>query len=96
MALRNQPTEEYLLALAGRALALHHEWMADATPIQKMVANGGSHFLTIERAAEWPFTAIARCGWFVAPEMQDKAETGTKFFVKGKANVGAPMPGTHL
>lgn len=39
------------------------------------------------------FTAIARCGWFVAPEMQDKAETGTKFFVKGKANVGAPMPG---
>jgi hypothetical protein len=39
------------------------------------------------------FTAIARCGWFVAPEMKDKAETGTKFFVKGKANVGAPMPG---
>lgn len=57
MALRNQPTEEYLLALAGRALALHHEWMADATPIQKMVANGGSHYLTIERAAEWPFTS---------------------------------------
>lgn len=39
------------------------------------------------------FTAIARTGWFVAPEMKDKAETGLKFFVKGKSNVGAPMPG---
>jgi len=39
------------------------------------------------------FTAICRCGWFVAPEMKDKAETGRKFFVKGKANVGAPVPG---
>jgi hypothetical protein len=25
--------------------------------------------------------------------MKDKAETGRKFFVKGKANVGAPVPG---
>jgi hypothetical protein len=54
---RNQPTPEYLEALARRALALNHQWMADATPIQHMVAMGGSHYLTIERAAEWPFTS---------------------------------------
>lgn len=39
------------------------------------------------------FTAIARCGWFVAPEMRDRAETKRKFFVKGKSNIGAPVPG---
>ena len=39
------------------------------------------------------FTAVCRSGWFVAPEMEDKAETGTKFFVKGKNNLGPPKVG---
>ena len=39
------------------------------------------------------FTAVCRGGWFVAPETEDGAETGTKFFVKGKNNIGPPKDG---
>ncbi|MBR1200026.1 hypothetical protein JQ574_28950 [Bradyrhizobium sp. AUGA SZCCT0158] len=56
MPLRTQPSNEYIEALAIRALALHRASVA-GNPIRAMVANAGMFMGSIERAVEqwgWP------------------------------------------
>lgn len=57
MAVRIQPTPEYLEALAVRSLNRHRASVA-GNSIRAMFANAGMYLLSIERAAEewgWPF-----------------------------------------
>ncbi|UUO27710.1 MULTISPECIES: AAA family ATPase [Bradyrhizobium] len=61
--------------------------------LSHLTKNSGGNAPLARMLDSQAFTAIARCGWFVAPEMQDRKETARKFFVKGKSNIGAPVPG---
>ncbi|KQT05870.1 hypothetical protein ASG57_10785 [Bradyrhizobium sp. Leaf396] len=61
--------------------------------LSHLTKNSGGNAPLTRMLDSQAFTAIARCGWFVAPEMRDRKETARKFFVKGKSNIGAPVPG---
>lgn len=78
MPLRTQPSNEYIEALAVRALAIHRQYTA-GNPIAAMVANAGMFLYYIERAVDelgWPFDSSPYIVGLVNAAMADVIHNG--------------------
>jgi hypothetical protein len=54
MSLRVQPSEEWLMTLAARALRAFHHY-ADGNPLRSLAKAAGVFIWYIDRIDEWPF-----------------------------------------